>query len=121
MALQRRHLETVTVTTSTDGLSGIGALGDMLLVGLEMPSTWTAAALTFQGSVPDTTTFGDIFDGGVELNETVAAAQYIVLDPAQFAGVDRIKVRSGTTITSVAQAAERTFNLSLLAATQVRR
>ncbi len=120
MAFGRRHTNTLTVSTSTDGLSDIGAISGMLLVGLQMSTAWTAASATFQGSLSGSTTFHDIYNAGTVHTETVAADQFIVLDPAIFAGVDRIKLRSGTPTTSVAQAAARTVSLSLLAPFNVR-
>lgn len=79
------------------------------IVALQMPSAWTAANLTFQGSY-DGVTFADVYDSaGTELSVTAAASRYIVLTPATFAGLRHLKVRSGTTGTPVNQGAARTI------------
>jgi len=75
-----------------------------------MPSQWTAASLTFQGSV-DGSNFYDIADtnGIYELN--VGANQHVAMDAAFFAGVRFLKVRSGTPTTPVAQGADRDIRI----------
>jgi hypothetical protein len=78
------------------------------VVGLVMPSAWTAASVTFQGS-QDGSTYNDLYDsGGTEKSYTVAASRHVLLSaPEDFRGVRYLKVRSGTAGTPVNQGAER--------------
>ncbi len=81
----------------------------VLMIGL--PSAWTAADLTFQ--------VGDGLGGwmnlhsadGTEYTVKAAAGRCVLLPPADFARVRYLRVRSGTSATPVAQAAERTVQL----------
>lgn len=91
-------------------------LGAHEVVAIQMPASWTAANLTFQGhpNMPDpepASPLQDVYDsGGTEVTVTAAAGHYIVLTPAHrdaLAGLDKIKVRSGTTGVPVNQGAAR--------------
>jgi len=91
-------------------------LGGLRLFGVVMPAAWTAANLTFQTSYDGGATWADVYDvNGNELTATAAASRFIALDPANFAAVQRIKVRSGTAATPVAQGAARSLTLVLRA------
>lgn len=109
---QPTSILTATVTiASGQALSGAIDLLGYNLVGVQMPAAWTAANLTFQGSI-DGTNFYDLYDGSAEINLSAAAAsRYLALTPSQFAGVRYLKVRSGTTGTPVNQAADRSLTL----------
>ena len=79
------------------------------LCGLFIPSAFTGTAITFEASRYAETTFISMFDGsGVAISKTVAQGQYIVLNPQDFAGINYIKVVSGS-----AEAAEREIALAL--------
>jgi len=76
-----------------------------------MPSAWTAADITFQGSI-DGSTFGNLHDdSGVEVVVKAAASRVIVLSAAYFWGLRWIRVRSGTSSVPVAQAAQRSITI----------
>lgn len=85
------------------------------IIAIQMPTAWTAAAITFQGSPSLQDPFQDIYDqGGTEISITVDASRYVVLDQdtrSKLMGLRFIKLRSGTTGTPVNQAAERTIEL----------
>lgn len=82
---------------------------DLPIVAIQMPSTWTAANLTFQGS-NDGTNFFDVYNlEGDEYRVVAAASRYIVLSPFEFQWARYIKIRSGTTGAPVAQGGERTI------------
>lgn len=96
---------------SSGSLSGAVDLRGTTLSGYIMPSAWTTADLTFQGSV-DGTNFSALYDSfGNEINHPVAASRFVALNPADFAGIRYLKIRSGTTGTPVNQAAERIITL----------
>lgn len=107
--------------------SAVSAAVDMdgkLLVGIEMPSSWTTADLTFQAARIDRSANGDfgtylnVYEvdtantAGVEVTVDAAASRYLGIDnPAPFAGIQSLKVRSGTSGTPVNQGADRTLRL----------
>lgn len=73
------------------------------LVGIEMPSSWVTANITFLGSA-DGTKYSSIYDAaGSEIFAVVAAGRNVILDPALFAGFGFIQLRSGTSSTPVTQ------------------
>ncbi len=103
--------------SSTGGdASGAITVTGKALVGLQMPSAWTAANLTFSGSMDGGATYNDLYDEvGTERSVVAAASRSITLDPAKFLGLTHIKVRSGTTGTPVNQGAARTIIYTTIA------
>jgi len=106
-----------TVTATILGTASLSAAVDLMggrLVGIQMPSAWTAAGLTFQASA-DGETYADLYDdGGNEVGGSAAASRYIVFDAgANFEGVRWLKVRSGTAASAVNQDATRTLTLAV--------
>jgi len=92
-------------------LSGAVNLSGWTLIGIDMPASWTAANLTLQASV-DNSTWDDVFDFlGTEVTITAAASRFILLNPADFVSVRYLKVRSGTSGTPVNQGGARTITL----------
>jgi hypothetical protein len=78
-----------------------------------MPADWTAADLTFQASV-DNSTYWNVYDADdAEVTVQAAEDRHIILDPADFAGCPYLKVRSGTSGAAVNQGAARTIQLVL--------
>lgn len=73
-------------------------LGQKTLVGIFLPSGWTTASLSFQASPDGGATFGELLDSAAAAIavSSVAAGNYITLDPAKWRGINCIKVRSGT-------------------------
>jgi hypothetical protein len=100
----------VTITTAANGLSASVDLANGRLVGIQMPDTWTAAALTFQASY-DGITYADVYDGSVERNYTVAANRYLQLPISDWLGVRYVRLRSGTAGAPVQQGANRAIGL----------
>ena len=84
------------------------------VIGIIMPTGWTAAALTFQASI-DGDNFFDLYDqAGTETNIPTAASRFVGgLDALNFGSFNYLKVRSGTTGTPVNQAASRELTLVL--------
>lgn len=101
----------VTIANGTS-LSNAQRFDGTTLVGIVMPSSWTAANLTFQVSHDSGTTWNNLYDqSGNEVTVTAAVSRFITLDPASFGGLSYIKVRSGPAATAVNQAADRTVVL----------
>lgn len=89
------------------GLSGIVDCRDGRAAHLVMPSSWTAADLTFQTSY-DGTVFSNLYDAfGSEYIVKAAASRAIILPLVDFLGVTYIRVRSGTSAAPVTQSAAR--------------
>ena len=82
------------------------------LVGIQMPSAWTTAGLSFQASV-DGSTFQEVFSGGSAYSIAALVSQYVIVPVNDFAGIQVFKVRSGTSGTPVAQGADRILYLVL--------
>ena len=97
--------QTSTVATAVDLQGG-------RLVAIQMPSTWEAANLTFQGSW-DGGAYNNVYDdGGNEVSVTAAASRYIVFDAlGNIEGLRFVKVRSGSAGTVVTQTAATTVTL----------
>jgi hypothetical protein len=111
MALEIRKTVIPVTITSGQSLSPAIALGAMTLVGISMPAGWDAAALTFQVSVDDAT-YQELFDRlGAAIQSAATANIYIELDPVTWAGINSLKIRSGTSGAPVAQSADRVLNL----------
>jgi hypothetical protein len=109
---------TLTLTIANGAsLSDEADLEGRSLVGIYMPSAWTAANLTFQVAHTSGGTFQDAYDdAGSEVTVTAAASRYIGLTSADalcLSAARFLKVRSGTTGTPVNQAAERSIVLVL--------
>jgi len=112
-------VENVTIAASGSLSGGANLNGrdnapaGLRVCGIVMPAAWTAASMTFEVSM-DGVTYQDLYDAdGNEMTFTVAAATTLTLDPAIFAAMPYVKVRSGVSATPVNQAAERTVGLVL--------
>lgn len=103
--------QTVTIASGAS-LTAAVDMGKRELVRVDMPSAWTAAALTFQVSA-DGTTYTNLYKDGSEFSKTEAAASRGVgIAPADAMMMHRyIKIRSGTAASAVNQEAERTLTL----------
>ena len=98
---------------SGNSLSAAISIGAKTLVGLQMPAGWDAAGVTFQASYDGGTTFGDVHNAAGEFAvASVAAGQFVGIDPAIWRGVTTIKVRSGTSAAPVNQTADRVVTLA---------
>jgi len=97
-------------------LSGAVTLTDNVLCAVEMPGAWTAASLSFAVSW-DGSTYTPLY----VVSSALAATEYaitapaasitIALDPAIFAGIKHIKLRSGTAAAPTNQGGDRTLRL----------
>lgn len=96
-------------------LTNIINLGGLRLFGIIMPPEWTTANLTFQMSPDAGTTWVDMLDqNGNEILATATTSSYIALNmPQQFSAIQYLRIRSGSSVLSVAQTEERTVQLLL--------
>ena len=94
--------------TATATIASAAALSPAIFIGgsvtqINLPATWTAAAMTFQVS-EDNVTYRDLYDqNGVERNFTVAASRGVILKPSEWVSIRYVKVRSGTAGVTVNQ------------------
>jgi len=91
------NLSTVTATVlSGTSLSAAAPLNQMVVVGIVMPATWTAADLTFQVSSDGGATFHELYtSAGTPVQYQSTAAVQFGVDGRQWGGIDQVKVRSG--------------------------
>lgn len=103
------HL-TATIANGAS-LSNALLINEAMLVGIIMPGTWTTANLTLQGAGEnDESTFNNVYDkDGTEVTINAAASRYITLEPAKFAGIKQLKIRSGTSGSAVNQGGARSI------------
>jgi hypothetical protein len=86
--------------------------GTTAIVGLVMPTTWTPALVSIQGS-PDGTTFYDLHDGtpGTELLFNVSPNSIVMLNPNRLRCCKAVKLRSGPAAAPVIQAVACQFGI----------
>ena len=92
------------VTILTDAsLSDSFDLKGAILEGIVMPALWTAAGISFEGSMDDVT-FYEIGDGTAEITLVAGAGWLISIPRGILDGAGRyIKIRSGTSAAPVVQ------------------
>jgi hypothetical protein len=111
-----KYVGAVVVKTATiangESLSGAVELQGFKFFSIVMPAAWTTANLTFQGS-DDGVTFQDIYMNGAEVVETVIAGKTYAIDQniLALAAIPYLKIRSGTSASAVAQAAQRSIKV----------
>lgn len=102
---------TATINNGT-ALSDSINLGDSRLIAIIMPNAWTTANLTFQAYSANTTTLVNCYlSDGTELSCNAAASRWIIVKQTDFAGIQKFKIRSGTSTTPVNQEATRSLIL----------
>lgn len=100
------YQHTVTIDTGATGLSSAIDLSFLTPVAIQGSTDWDTADLTFQCSY-DNVTFCNMYDdSGNEYTVSVPTTDggdWLSLDPADFVGINYIKLRSGTSGTPVQQ------------------
>lgn len=109
LAINIRQLA-VTITSGTSLSPGV-ALGADRLHGIAMPAGWDAAAMTFQASIDGGATWLELQSSSAVVSYTVAAGQYIAVDPTLWRKINMVKLRSGTSGAAVNQTADRAITL----------
>jgi hypothetical protein len=110
------QLDTRTVTITSGGtLASAVSIDGLAVVGIITPTAWTAAAITFDVSY-DGVTYVPFWkdDGEVDIPSaqiSTSAARFFALNPADWVGLNYVKVRSGIKGTEVAQGAARALTL----------
>lgn len=92
--------------------SGQIDLGGYSLVGIALPSNWTAADLTFRASADGGVTWYELADTtGLVTIPSLSPDSFVALDPKNWIAVRSLKVRSGTEQSPVNQLSAVTVKL----------
>ena len=102
----------VSIAINTSLSAAVNIMGGLPAV-IEMPAAWDAANLTFQTSGDGTNYFNVYDESGTEVTVTADTSRRIRLEPSQWAGIQYIKIRSGTAGVPVVQTAARTLYLEV--------
>lgn len=105
----------VDISTAATGLSDEVNLGGYTLSSIQMATAWTGAVLGFQGTADGSTNYQNLYGSTGNLYyHTVDASRLVILDPAIFRGISKLRLISETTAgVAVAQTAARTLKLGL--------
>jgi hypothetical protein len=106
------ELISVAISTAANGQSGVIDMTGCVLVGIEMPASWTTGDLTLLAATAEAGTYNAVYGStGDEITISAAASRFISLSPLTSVGYRWLKVRSGTSGAPVAQAAARSLTL----------
>jgi hypothetical protein len=108
-------IRTVTIAAG-QSLSPQIDIGTKALVGLVIPSNWSAAAggISFQASIDGGSTWNELSTAAVApyfINYTAAGAACFAIDPTTLRGFASFKIRSGTAGAPVNQTNSVTLSL----------
>ena len=104
-----RRAATVTILNGQT-VSNKVDLGELAVVGMQLPAALTGVTITFQASHDDVTYVSVTKVDGTTYTITVAPSKYVIIPPADLAGARFIKVVSGA-----AEATDRDIVLMLRA------
>lgn len=103
---------TVTILDG-ESLSGEVEIGDTVLVAIQPDDGWNTAAISFQAR-SENNALGDLkFEGSELTANAIEAEEYVTFTPGKFAGVQFLKVRSGTSASAVSQTGDSVITLIL--------
>lgn len=101
-------------SVSTSPTGGMSTVGGGRILGLIMPAAWTAADVSFESTLLDSTTWGPVIDkAGTQVKITSPAAASIVAltEGTDLLMLGQFRLRSGTSAVPVAQGAARTLGV----------
>ena len=114
MTTSKNHFRSFLVNDATTSIASGASTSDEIdlsgttLCGVYMPSAFTGTGITFLASTTTGGTFVSVRDGGGSaIVKTVAASQYVRLDPSDFIGIRFLKIVSNGT-----EAATRTLTFA---------
>jgi len=94
---------TIAINTTTSDVIDLGSNG---FVGIILPSAFTGTAITFTGSI-DNSTFTALYNSSNSaFSIAVAASRYYILNPADFLGTRYVKL-----VSNASEAAARTITV----------
>jgi len=81
------------------------------ILSIKVPSTWTAASISFLGSIDDTT-FDEVYTkDNVLFEQAVTAGKLLQLDAINTLGYNHLKIQSGTAASPVNQTVEAVIKM----------
>lgn len=101
-------IQTSPIIANTATETNAIATSGLSLVGILMPAAFTGTALTFEACATVDGTYVPVYNSAGAVSYTVAASQYIAIDPKDFYGIMFLKIKSGST-----EAAARTLVCSM--------
>lgn len=104
-------LNPVSTTIASSGTkSAVIKLNGFVLAGISLPTTFTGSTITFEACDTAAGTFQVVKSStsGTTLSYTVTQNTFVVINPADFYGINFLKIVSGST-----EGATRTLKLSL--------
>jgi hypothetical protein len=105
--------DTVTATILADNsISGDVVIGSSGVQSISIPAEWTAAPLTFQAALFGSSEWRELTIDGNKLTIPARPGQMPQINPALWLGIDRLRIRSGTIDSPVAQASDVTIGLN---------
>ena len=105
--MPRVSLEPVTIASGQTTSNQV-ELNGRTVVGVYMPAAFTGSALTFLVEDADGNDKTMADGAGADVSKTVAADKMVLLNPADFAAVNKVKLVSGSS-----EAADRHFYLAV--------
>lgn len=100
-------LVSATIANTATASGAIDLMG-ATLCGIHLPAAFTGTSLSFTVATAGGGTYQTLQRNGSDYSVPVAQGKYVSLDPAIFAGVQFIKIISGS-----AEGADRTLNLAV--------
>lgn len=86
---------TIAISSTTTGAIDLGGTS---LVGLQLPASLDATSLSFTVATAIDGTYQTLIESsGSALSATVSAGKYLIVDPADFAGIRYMKIVSNAT------------------------
>ncbi len=98
--------ETVTIASSGTTTAAVD-LKNKVLLGYQLPGTMTSTSMTYHASSTVGGTYTVMRKAGADFADPILASKWVVLDPADFAGVRFLKLVAGS-----AEGAERSIILA---------
>ncbi len=108
------YTDLTALIASGSSLSAAIPLDRRPVLRLLIPSGWTTASVTLQGSLDGTNYYDLLAEDGNAITLSASAGKFIqISNPDDWAGYKYLKVRSGTSGSPVTQAADRTITLTV--------
>lgn len=109
-----RSYASISMSTAADGASEPINLTGLTLCSIEMPASWTSANIGFQAAIGSTNFYPIYNTNGDHLTYPTSANRIVVFDPAQFSGLQYLKLISESSAgVAVAQTSPKTLVLGL--------
>lgn len=84
-----------TVANGTDE-SGVITTNGMSLCGIQLPATMTSTSITFEAATTKNGTYQPIYNKSGQVSYTITSGQFLAIDPADFYGVQFLKIKTGS-------------------------